>query len=233
MKNASQHAQTLKKLIASLTKSHAKAVEAAGPRPSLDPLRALVLACLREDQPEAKVSPALADLDAEFGDANEIRVATELELADHLEPHFGEAGSHVVAERLKAALAAVFDIEGHLSLSRVEKLAKREQRQAFRSIAEKADGSITPFAESHVGLAAFAIGTLPVDVPLHGLLVERDAVDAEADIADVRRFVDQNVKLDDAWPFFIAARAEAHGGKPKPARKKPAKKTSKKTSKSK
>ncbi len=233
MKNATQHAQTLKALIASLTKAHAKAIGAAGDRPALDPLRALVLACLREDQPEAKIAPALAALDAEFGDANEIRVATELELADHLEPHLGEQGSHAVAERLKAALGAVFEVEGHLSLSRIEKLAKREQRQAFRALVDRSEGNITPFAEGHVALTSFAIGTLPIDATLHALLVERGAVDAEADAADVRKFVEQNVKLDDAWPFFIAARAEAHAGKAKPGRKPPAKKVSKKTSKSK
>lgn len=222
MKNATKHAGALKAFAKKLAKTHD-----AGERPSIEPLHALVLGVLREAAPESLATKAMAIIDDEFVDLNELRVATELELEDMLEPLYDDNAER--AAMLTGALSAIFDIEGRLSLDRVAGLSKREQRPALHKIAEVAEGDITPYVEAHVSLVSFGIGVVPVDEPTRTYLADAGAIDTEADLAEAQKFVEQNLKLDECWPFFVACRAESHGTT---QAAKPAKATSKKTSKS-
>jgi hypothetical protein len=224
MKNASQHAQTLKSLVKTLAGTY-EAVQ----RPETDALRAVVLGALRENAPEPPVASAIEALDAEYVDLNEVRVATELELAELLEPAYA-ADAHERAERIKGALAAVFDVEGRLGLDRISELGKREQRPALRKIVDNGGGLFTPYIEAHVALVAYGIGTVPLDDTTRQYLVDQNVLDPDADLADAQRFIEQNLKVDDCWNFFAACRSEAFAAQ-RP-RGKSAKKTVKKATKS-
>ena len=222
MKNATKHATALKALVTKLTKTDKV------DRPSLDPLAAMVLGTLREGANEKSATNAMAMLEDEFVDLNELRVGTTLELEDMLEPLYDDAGERAAA--LSHALAAVFDHEGRLSLDRIANLSKREQRPALRTVAEAAGGAISPYVEAHVALVSFGIGVVPLDTPTLDYLKEAKALDADADLAESQKFVEQNVKLDDAYAFLLALRDAAggeSGKKPKAAKKAPAKKAKK------
>lgn len=204
MKNATKHAGALKALAKKLAKAHD-----AGERPTAEPLHALVLGVLREAAPESPATRAMEIIADEFVDLNELRVATELELEDMLEPLYDDDAERAAA--LTGALSAIFDVEGRLSLDRVANLSKREQRPALHKIAEASEGEITPYVEAHVSLVAFGIGVVPIDEPMRGYLVEEGVIDAEADVAEAQKFIEQNLKLDECWPFFVGCRAELYG----------------------
>src|SRR5688500_4420544 len=127
MKNASKHATTLKTLYRRLCRQHKP-----GERPQLEPFRALVLGVLREDCDEGRAAQALASLDAEFVDVNELRVATELELMSLI----GEDYPKVVDRslRLRDLLMSLFDTEGRLSITRLAAMNKKEQRAALHQL---------------------------------------------------------------------------------------------------
>ena len=206
MKNAAAHAKSLRSLAAEVAEAHDAG---ADPRPQLDPLRALALGVLRQDSTDAAADAAMGVLDAEYVDFNELRVATELELVDLLGGAMGGRAADA-AGRLKRALAAVFDAQGRLSLDRVAALPKREQRQALRKVRDAGgDDGMGDYAEAHVALLALEIATVPVDDATAGWLAGHDAADPEATAAEVRRFAEQNLKLDDCWPLYRAARAAA------------------------
>ena len=139
---------------------------------------------------------------------NEVRAVVELELADLLAPHYGEADAADRAARLREALGGVFEAAGHLSLDRLLALSKREQRPALHELAKRVP-AVSPYVEAHVALVSFGIGVVPIDEPTRRYLVEEGAADPEAAAEEVQRFVEQNVKLDEAWPLYQAWRAAA------------------------
>ncbi len=233
MKNATKHAQGLKGLVKSLCEKYD-----TGSRPPVEPLRAVVLGVLREGASEAAVEGAVSVIDDEYVDLNELRVATELELADMLSAAYPGIASHQRAEQIKAALTVIFEVEGRLSLERIAALGKREQRPAMSKIAAASHGAITPYIEAHVALLAFGIGTVPLDGPSRDYLTGVGVLDEEASEADCHKFVEQNLKADECWAFFAACRAEAYAAHQRAGKKsagrtakasKPTKKTAKRT----
>ena len=80
MKNASKHADELKSLLKKLGKDRPE-------RPAMDPLVAIVRGSLSMDADDGLVDEAMAKIDSEFVDINELRVATELEVADLVGDH--------------------------------------------------------------------------------------------------------------------------------------------------
>jgi hypothetical protein len=225
MKNAAKHAQHVKALAKRFAKEHASSV-----RPSASPLEALILAALSEGFSDSAVEVGRAAIDAEYVDANELRVATALELQEILEPAYGKAAD-VVAERIQDLLNAVFDAEGRLSLDRIASMSKREQRPALRHLRDRSP-VINDFVEGFVALVAFEIGTVPIDTGCNAVLEKGNAVEPGTTPGEAQRFVEQNVKLDDCWPMFVGLRKAAERADEAPkSTKKPAKRSAKKAPK--
>ena len=194
MKNASKHAETLRSLYKKVAASDAE-------RPSLDPLRSVVLGVLREDCDDAPADAAMGRFDDEFVDVNELRVATELELADLMGVDYPDVEAR--SFRLRELLMALFDGEGRLSLHRLSAMNKREQRAALRDVPH-----VTPFVEAHAMLLGFGGSAVPVDARTLAHLIERDALDAEADVETAQRFLEQHLRADEYWPFYAGCRRE-------------------------
>lgn len=219
MKNATKHATTLRSLYRKLVRQHRP-----GERPQLDPLRALVLGVLREGCDETRAQRVMAQIDEEFVDINELRVATELELAGMMGRGYPEAAERAV--RLRELLMSVFDAEGRLSIERMAALNKKEQRSCLRGLP-----LMTPFVEAHVSVLGFGQAAVPVDEMMCRYLVQRGALEPEATLEEAQRFVEAHLKADDCWPFFAACRAAASRGRSRTAvrprsRARPAKATS-------
>lgn len=217
MKNAGKHAQTLKALAKKWSKTK------AGDRPEETPVRAAVLAVLRRDMPDPAVDEALALLEREYADFNELRVATELELHDLLGGLYKDIDER--AGQLIDVLMGIFDTRGRLHLDDVAEMNRREQRPALKAIA-----GLSPYVESYIALCSFGIGTVPIDEGGMDYLIDADVLEEDVDPAEAHKFVETNLKADECWPFFVKLRDETIG-KPKKTAKKTAKKATKKTAK--
>lgn len=197
MKNASKHAATLKSLHKKLCRQHK-----AGDRPEIDPLRALVLGVLREDCDDGKAERALAALDAEFVDINELRVATELELSSLIGEDYPRGIDRSL--RLREILMSVFDAEGRLSIARVAAMNKKEQRAVLHRIP-----TMSPFVEGHAALLGFGQAAVPVDERMREYLEGQGVIEPESTLDEVQRFLETNLRSEECWPFFFACRTEA------------------------
>ena len=197
MKNASKYAEAVRTLYKAVAATDAE-------RPSLDPLRAVVLGVLREGVADAAADVAMARFDEEFVDINELRVATELELADLMGEDYPDVDARSV--RLREVLMALFDGEGRLSLDRIAALHKKEQRAALRAVPHA-----TPFVEAHAMLLGFGGSALPLDGRTLAHLIEKEACDPEADLETAQKFLEQHLRVDEYWPFYAGTRRELAG----------------------
>ncbi len=197
MKNASKHAATLKSLYRKLCRQH-KPPE----RPEIDPFRSLVLGVLREDCDDGRAEAAMATLDREFVDINELRVATELELCSLIGDSFPRSMDRCV--RLRELLMSLFDAEGRLSITRVAAMNKKEQRAALHGLP-----MMSPFVEGHVALLAFGQAAMPVDEPMRRYLESVGILEQGSTVEETQRFLESHLKSDECWPFFHACRIEA------------------------
>lgn len=197
MKNASKHAAALKTLLKRLIRLHKP-----GEAPQLDPLRALVMAVVMEDCDDRKAAAAMAAFDAEFVDVNELRVATELELADLMGPKYPSFGERSM--RLRDLLMNLFDAEGRLSIDRLAAMGKKDLRAAMRGVPQ-----MTPFVEGFMTLAGFAQTAVPLDETMRQFLVTQDVLEPETAPDEAQRFLEGNLKAEECWPFFASCRAAA------------------------
>src|SRR5690349_9189549 len=100
MKNASKHAEHLKTLLKKLVKDKPE-------RPEMNPLTAIVRGTLSMDADDMLVDEAMARIESEFVDLNELRVATELEVADLIGEHHPRIDEKTTI--IRAVLHAIFD----------------------------------------------------------------------------------------------------------------------------
>ena len=90
MKHATKHAAALRSLYRKLIRQHRPPQ-----RPQLEPLRAIVLAVLSEQCDDARAQKIMEVFEETFVDINELRVATELELADMIGNRYPAVQAHV------------------------------------------------------------------------------------------------------------------------------------------
>jgi len=193
MKNASKHAETLR---ATLKKIAAKD---RPPRPTYEPLVALVRGALSEDADDAAVDAAMERVEAEFVDLNELRVATELEVVDLLGSDF--PGIEEKATLVRTVLHTIFDREHTMKLERLKEMKRAEARQYLRDLP-----MMTPFVEAYVALHAFEANAFPLDDSTHGYLVDEGVVEPEAGVEEAQQFLESNLKAEELYPAYVALR---------------------------
>lgn len=204
MKNAGKHPEELKALVKKLVKDRPE-------RPEMDPLVAIVRGTLSMDADDAQVEEAMARIDAEFVDINELRVATELEVADLIGDHHPKIDEKTTI--LRTTLHAVFDREQILKFDRVKELKKAEIRQFFRDME-----TMPPFVEAFVTLHAFDTAAFPVDDAILDLLVAEGVIDEGTTHEDAQAFLEHQVKADDVYGTYLAFREQALDADRKPAK---------------
>src|SRR4051812_40184454 len=127
MKNATKHADDLRSLFKRLTKDWKPE-----PRQPMEPLKALVRGAMSFDVPDARADEAMAAIDREFVDLNELRVATDLEVQEMLGTKYPAIEKRVAM--ITQALNAIFEKEHTLSLDRLKTISKRDARQVIREL---------------------------------------------------------------------------------------------------
>lgn len=220
MKNATEYGKRVKKLLAGLKRKHS-------PPPAngeLTPLELLALAVLRRDLPRDQAHKALKQLDDEFVDFNEMRVAPPKDIVELLGEDVPDPRGR--AERLTIALGKLFEQDPNLNMEFLRDCGKRELK------AQLQDGlGLDSFAEAFLTLYLTDVVAVPVDQALVDRLKEEDLVGEDAEVDDTRAMIERIATKADSFMTFELLNLYSH--EPAPARKTPKKTAEKKTDTSK
>ncbi|MGN6504205.1 MAG: hypothetical protein ACTHM6_01460 [Tepidisphaeraceae bacterium] len=203
MKNATKHADNLKSLLKKLLKEGKPE-----PKQPVDPLRALVMGILSYDTTDARAQGAMAIIDREFVDLNELRVATELEVVEIIGPKYPEIEHRVVMFR--EILNMIFEKEHTLSFERLKTLGKKDGRAFLKELPE-----MTPFVEAYTMLFGMDAAAAPIDETIREQLLEADAIEPESTVEDAQKFVESHLKADEIYELFVTTRRAAAAKKSK------------------
>jgi endonuclease III len=165
----------------------------------VDPKRALVRAVLSADTPEARVDEAMAVIDREFVDLNELRVATELEMQSMLGAKFPDIERKAV--RIVAILNAIFEKEGTLSFERLLTLGKKEVRAFLRDLPD-----MTPYVEGYLLMYGLESPAVPVDQELLNHLVETGVLEEGTTAEEAQKALETAMKAEEMHSFFVGSR---------------------------
>jgi endonuclease III len=199
MKNATKHAEELRSLFKRLMKEHKPA-----PMVKQEPLKALVRGAMSYDVSDTKAEEAMKHIDQEFVDLNELRVATDLEIAELLGTRYPDIEKRV--ELITRSLNAIFEKEHTLNLERLGTISKRDARQFLRDLLPE----MPAFVEAYVLLYAFEGHAVPVDDEILGFLREEEIVDEKATPIDAQKFLEHHIKAEECHDFYAVARRAAH-----------------------
>jgi hypothetical protein len=199
MKNATKHADDLRSLMKRLLKDNKPA-----PLAKQEPIKALVRGAMSYDVSDNRAEEAMKLIDREFVDLNELRVATELEVAELLGTRYPAIEQRV--ELITRALNAIFEKEHTLNLERLNTVSKRDARQFFRDLVP----DMHPFVDGYVMLYSFEGHAVPVDEEILAYLREEGIVDEKTTLGEAQRFLEHHLKAEECHDFFAAARKAAH-----------------------
>ena len=198
MKNATKHADDLKALFKRLLKDGKPA-----PLVKQEPLKALVRAAMSFDVTDHRADDAMKMIEREFVDLNELRVATDLEIAELLGNRYPAIEKRV--EMITRALNAIFEKEHTLNLDRLATIGKKEVRQFLRDLPE-----LHPFVEAYVMLMAFEVAAVPVDDETLAFLREEEVIEEKATFGDAQKFLEHHLKAEECYEFFAVVRRAIH-----------------------
>jgi endonuclease III len=198
MKNANKHADDLKQLQKRLLKEFK-----AEPRQTLDALDALVRGAMSYDVTDSRADEAMKAIGKEFVDLNELRVATDLEIQELLGVKYPDIEDRVAM--ITQSLNDIFEREHTMSLDRLKTVSKRDARQFIRELP-----GITPFVEAYVMLYAFDGNAFPMDQEMLAYLRQQEMIEEEATLEDAQKFVENHLKGEEIYDFYVALRRAAH-----------------------
>ncbi len=194
MKNSARYASKMKRLLAG--------GQPQGPGEPADPIRLVVAAVLAEDITARQAVSAMAALEAEFVDFNELRVSPVKDIVECVGRGFFRARGK--AEMISRALNGIFEHTNALSLEFLAKKPKREVRQFLRHKL-----GLSRYAESVVTLYGFEGHAIPVD----GLLLESLKLGAKihphSDLKDLQGFLERIIPARDDVAAHEALRGHA------------------------
>ena len=194
MKNATKHADELRLHFKRLLKQFPPS-----PMEAQDPLMALVRGAMSYDVPDSRADEAMRLIDKEFVDLNELRVATDLEIAELLGTRYPGIERRVAM--ITQALNNIFEREHTLSLDRLKTISRRDARQFLRELPE-----IHPFVEAYVMLFAFDGHAIPLDDAMLAYLREHGVLEEAATLDDAQRFLEHQLKAEECHDFYSALR---------------------------
>lgn len=201
MKNAGKHADTLKSLLKKVPKELKNAQ-----RPQMELSEAVVRACLLYDATDGQCETAIETLRGEFADFNELRVATELEVQDFLGSEYPKIDERTTV--LRNTLHAIFESENSFKTERLRELKRAELREFLHNLT-----GVTPFVEAYVMMMAFDGTAFPVDEATVSWLIDEEVIEEGTSIEDAQTFMENNLRADDCYPFFLFVRENAIGAK--------------------
>jgi endonuclease III len=206
MKHPAKHGDELKQLFKRLVRD-GKPPE----RQTLQPLEALVRGAMSYDVSDSRAEDAVKAINKEFVDLNELRVATDLEIQELLGQRYPAIEQRVAM--MTQCLNDIFEREHTMSLDRLKNVSKREARQFLRELP-----GILPFVEAYVMLFAFEGSAFPLDDEMLAYLKEQEILDEDATLPEAQKFVENHIKSDDLYDFYVLLRRAALDGSRKRAK---------------
>ena len=187
MKNATQYARKIKRLLTRLKQRYGT------PRRSepTDPVQQLLFGILHQGTSVAHAEKALARLRSAMVDLNELRVSTPTELADVLGsafPHATEKGKSIAK-----ALNNVFVQHHDLDMSSLKDKGKREARKYLEGLR-----GMDPSTAAGVVLFSLEGHAVPVDENMLTVLHKDGLAHPKADCAEVQGFLERHVSAANA-----------------------------------
>jgi endonuclease III len=197
MKNSAKYAEGLKQL-------HKRLLRDGKPEPRqpIEPLDALVRAAMTYDVSDNRAEDAAKAIGREFVDLNELRVATDLEIQEMLGVRYPAIEERVAM--ITQSLNSIFEREQTMSLDRLKTISKRDARQFLRELP-----GMQPFVEAFIMLMAFEGNAFPIDQEMLAYLREQEVFDEETSIQDAQKFVENHVKGEEIYDFYVLLRKAA------------------------
>ena len=152
---------------------------------------------------EATPSQALNALKRLFDgvvDYNELRICMADEIAALLGPRYPMVEER--AERLKAALHHIYNLEHEVTLARLTALSKRDARAYLEGLE-----GVPAFVVSRVLLVALGGHAAPVDQRLRDQLVAAKAADDSLDASTIASQLERNVRASESAEVFAKLEA--------------------------
>lgn len=226
MKNATEHAKVLKKLLTKLRPQ----VTIPDEEP-LIPIWGMVYAFLVWESSRNQADQAYNKLVDSMVDINDLRVTDPGELVEII----GES-YHLAEERcyrLTRTLHAVYNREHAVELVSAADMSKRDARAYLDGLE-----AITPFVAGYVMLFGLGGHAVPIDDHLCERLRGDGVIHPDATLEEAQAFLEHQIRADDAVEAFYLLRAYVERPikvslgvkKAKTTKKKTAKKTTKKSS---
>jgi hypothetical protein len=199
MKNATKHAEDLRSLMRRLLRGDDK----PAPLAKQESLKALVRGAMSYDVPDARADEAMRHIEREFVDLNELRVATDLEIAELLGSRYPAIEQRV--ELITRTLNAIFEKEHTLNLERLVTVSKRDARQFLRDLVPE----MHPFVEAYVMLYSFEGHAVPVDEQMLAYLRDERIIDDKTTLGEAQRFIEHHIKAEECHDFYTVFRQAA------------------------
>lgn len=191
MKNAKAYEKNIKKLLTEARKGSA-------PQPELvDPVTVLVRSVLESDALSDRVDQALADLDHEFVDYNELRVAPIKDIVECIGRDFPRCRDKALM--LTEALNGLYRRVSEPRMDHLFEMGKRDIRRHLQEI------GLDPYASAAVLLKVFEGHAIPVDQSLVDVLQLNEQIHPESDVEDTQGFLERVISQKDdmlAHAFF-------------------------------
>jgi endonuclease III len=197
MKNAGKHSDDLKQLFKRLLRDGKPDA-----RPALEPLDALVRGAMSYNVSDNRAEDAVKAIGKEFVDLNELRVATDLEIHELLGVRYPDIEERVAM--ITQCLNDIFEREHTMNLDRLKTVSKRDARQFLRELP-----GIQPFVEAYIMLMAFDGSAFPIDQEMLTYLKEEEILDEETTLAEAQKFVENHVKGEEIFDFYMVLRRAA------------------------
>lgn len=177
MKNATVYEKKVKKLLGKLPKRAALSV------PTDDPLAVIVMAVLQADTTRDSAKAVFDEIQKEFVDFNDLRVAPVKDISDCMDRDFPL--SRQKADSIARSLDTIFDKTGSFSMEHLHKMPKRELRKYLQDI------GLDHYAAALVLMTIFGGHAIPVDENLVYVLKAEDYLPADATIDEVQGFLER------------------------------------------
>jgi len=215
--NATACAKSLTKLL--------KSLPVREPNPELENMSAmdvLVESYLMWDANSDKARTGYDKLMAGLVDYNDLRVTLPHEIVEALGVRYPNVEER--AQRLRATLRDIYMREHEVSLEPLHEQGKREVKKYLETL----DG-IPVYVASRTLLLGFDGHAIPVDDQLRDALIDEEAADASADVAELSNWLCRQIKASDALETLLKLQQWIDTGRrPKRRRTSSKKKTTRK-----
>ncbi|HUS91026.1 MAG TPA: hypothetical protein VM695_04210 [Phycisphaerae bacterium] len=184
MKNATKYQKKLKKLLAGMDNSP------QAPPADIEPLSFMIRAILEANAGAKLAEKAVATLNEEYVDVNELRVSPPKEIVDCLGRNYPE--SRRKAAEITSVLQALYLRRNELSLGDAAKMTKRDLR---RHLAEL---GLSPYPAACMMLHVYDGHAVPVDETLVECLEMDGYIEPGSSLDDVQGFLERVINQKNA-----------------------------------